>query len=124
MTNERWRMAGDDRDKRFNPPIGDDDFPDYDDFPDFGEDDFGDADFSELETRRKKMSIAKAWTIVAGSIGVVVIVASVIALCLMFGLKPLGITLAYREALVVAVSFVVLRFVDLSFSASLQRRNK
>jgi hypothetical protein len=42
----------------------------------------------------------------------------------MFGLKPLGITLAYREALVVAVSFVVLRFVDLSFSASLQRRNK
>lgn len=118
MTNERWRMAGDDRDKRFNPPIGDDDFPD------FGEDDFGDADFSELETRRKKMSIAKAWTIVAGSIGVVVVVASVIALCLMFGLKPLGITLAYREALVVAVSFVVLRFVDLSFSASLQRRNK
>lgn len=112
MANERWRMAGDDeRDDRFKfPSVSDDE---YDDLPDYD-------DYDE----RPRMSFAKVWTILVGSIGVIAIVASVIALLLMFALKPFGVSLSYQESLIVAGCFVGFRFVDLAFVNSLTNRKK
>lgn len=118
MTNERWRMAGDDdRGRRFLPPlVGDDDLDDYGD--DFGFDD-------EEEGERRKMNVAKAWGVVIGSILSFAFFVAVVSLVVMFGLEALGVSLGYREALVVSACYFGFRFVDFVFVDSLRgRKNK
>jgi hypothetical protein len=116
MSKERWRMAGDDdRDKRFMPPlVNDDDLSDYDD-------DFG----FEEQREEQKMNVAKAWGVVIGSILSFAFFAVVVSLVVMFGLGALGLSLTYIEALVVSLCFFGFRFVDFVFVQSLSgRRNK
>lgn len=118
MTNERWRMAGDDdRNRRFFPPIvGDEtesDFPDDIDFPEFDD-----------EPSRPKMSFAKAWFIVASTLGALSLIVGSVGFAIMLALQSLGVSVAYRDALIVAGAFFVVRFVDAVFVDALRSRSK
>jgi len=116
MKNERWRMGGvggsGGRDGRFNPPydVDDEDQDDYD-------------ESSPIE-ERKKMSVKQVWSMLTMSIGAFALTTAVIALGVMFGLNPLGISLSYREALVVSSCYLAVRFFDIAFGESLRKRSK
>ena len=115
MANERWRMGGDDRERRFNPPYDADDVvPDFDNDDEFG------LEYEE----RPKMNFGKAWSMLMASVGAVVLVVGSIAFFLMHGLKPLGISLSYREAFVVSGCLFAIRFVDTAVVESLRRRSR
>jgi len=115
MENERWRMGGvgsSGRDGRFNPPynVDDEDQDDYEESPPIEE--------------QKKMSVKQVWSMLTMSIGAFALTTAVIALGVMFGLNPLGVSLSYREALVVSSCYLAIRFFDIAFGEALRKRSK
>lgn len=112
MTGERWRMGGDDRERRFNPP-----YDANDELPDFGADD-------EQDVVRKKITFGKAWSMLMASVGAIALIVGSIAFLVMHGLKPLGVIISYGEALVVSGCFFILRFVDMAVFETLRKRSQ
>lgn len=115
MSNERWRMGGDDRERRFNPPYDADD----DGFPDFDNDD----EFGMEDDERKKLNFGRLWSAFMASVGAIALIVLAISFFVMHGLKPLGISLSYNEAIVVSACLFIVRFVDIAVSSSVRKRS-